>query len=188
MGAFYANTVTTAPRDRVIEVLRGENLRGWVAPEAEDCTVFSETLSDGGDRGAIERIGARLSVRLRAPCLTALDADGGLWLWLFAHGLLRTFAAMPARALGGETPPAEPPQAVAAALSRAFGRRNAEAQLARVLAASSLPLLGYPHARDRHAALMRVLGLPAAIAGYGHRRCETGDISPPELLEASTRV
>jgi len=177
-----------APRASVLEVLGRESLRAWVAPEADDCTVFSEALSDAGDRGAIERMGARLSVRLRSPLLTVLDEnDEALGVWLFGGGLIRAFHGVPTAAFA-DGPLSEPPQMVASAIARAFERPDATAALARVLSASALPVIGFPLAIDRHRALCRALGLPEAIAGFGYRNAEEGDIHPGSVLDASTRL
>jgi len=188
MERFYANTVVRAPRQAVIDALRLEGIDAYVAPEAEDCAVFSDRRADAGDQAWIEEIGPGLSATLAAPCLTVLNhGDQGLMLWLFVDGRLAALTLTLTGVYGGDEPPS-PARDMAWGVARAYRRPRAEAAMRRVLGAPSLPMLGFRAAIDRHAALCRAMELPEAIAGFGYGIAEAGALRPPELLEACLKV
>jgi hypothetical protein len=173
MGGFYTNYTLRGPSQQAVSaVLKGR--RALVTDSHNGCVVAFDEISDQQDQEQISELAARLSRELACPVLAVLDHDDDiLWYQLYISGK-RTDeyhswpgyfdrSADPSASSGGD----------AEQLCAAFGARNIAA-VEQILRKSSAGDNGYVFAHERHADLVRSLGLPEIAVGtaYASFACE----------------
>lgn len=182
MGNFYANvTLRAADTDAIVQTLTSLRRRALVAPAIAGSTVvFDEAIEKGGSRD-LGRFTAELSKRHDCAALAVMIADDDvLWYALYRGGRLdHEYDSNPNYEMG---PPTPPKGGNAAALAAAFGVPERAAEIERVLRVRS-GQEGYVFEYERHADLVRLLGLPEIAVATGYGYIEAGEL--PEGLDES---
>jgi hypothetical protein len=182
MGNFYANiTLRADETDAIVQTLTSLRRRAFVAPAIGGATVvFDQAIEDGGPRD-IGRLVGELSRRHDCAALAVLVADDDvLWYALYRAGRLdHEYDSDPSYGSARSDPPKG---GNAAALGAAFGMPERAAELERVLRVRSGPE-GYLFEHERHAELVRLLGLPDIAVATGYRYIEAGEL--PDGVEES---
>ena len=181
MGNFYSNvTLRTTDTDAIVQTLTSLRRRALVAPAIAGATVVFDEAIENGFR-ELGRFAAELSRRHGCATLAVTIADDDvLWYGLYNAGRLdNEYDSNPNYDTGPTTPPKG---GSGAALGAAFGVAERAAEIERVLRVRSGPE-GYLFEHERHADLVRLLGLPdiAVATGYGY--IEAGEL--PEGIEES---
>lgn len=181
MGNFYTNYTLAGPSQReVVEALAGRS--AIVTPSQGGCVVVFDEQSDTQDKQVITSLAARLSQCLACPVLAVLNHDDDiLWYQLYSSGeLTDEYDSSP----GYFDPMAEsaiPVGGDAFKLCSAFGASDIST-VENVLRKPSYGDDGYTFAFERHADLVRALGITAYSVGAGYDYVADGEL--PEGLEA----
>lgn len=180
MGGFYTNyTVRGASQDAVARALRGR--RAIVSPARDDCVIAFDEASDDQDTDGITELAVQLSRELSCPILAIVNHDDDLlWFTLALNGeTVDTYDSNPA--YFDDSVPPEPRGGDAALLCRVFGAAN----VTRVEDVLHAPDHDGPYAfaSERHADLVKALGLPAFAVGAAYATFERGEV-PPGLTAA----
>jgi hypothetical protein len=180
MGNFYANvTLRTTATGAVAQTLGYLRRRALVAPARNDSTVvYDEAIETEGPE-ELGRLAGELSRRHACPALAVLVADDDvLWYGLYRAGRLHhDYDSNPGYDSGRR---ASPKGGDAQGLAEAFGVPARAAELEQVLRAPSGED-GYIFEHERHAELVRLLGLPDIAVATGYEYLEDGEL--PEGLE-----
>jgi hypothetical protein len=181
-GNFYSNvTLRAADTEAIVQTLTSLRRRAFVAPAiAGSIVVFDQAIEDGGSR-ELSRFAAGLSRRHGCAALAVMIADDDvLWYALYRAGRVdHEYDSNPNYDSG---PPAPPKGGNGASLAAAFGVPERAAELERVLRVQS-GSEGYVFEHERHAELLRLLGLPEIAVATGYGYIEAGEL--PEGLEES---
>lgn len=167
MGGFYTNyTLRGSSQQAVAAALAGR--RAAVTPAVDGCVVVFDEASDDQDQGCIAELASRLSSEFHCPVLAVLNHDDDiLWYQLYINGkLVDEYDSSP----GYFDPSAEPSAPAggdARQLCAAFAASDVPA-VERVLRKSSYDDDGYVFAFERHADLVRALGLPEFAVGTAY--------------------
>ena len=178
MGSFYTNvTLVGIDAAPVIELLESQGRRAFVGIVGPDLVVYDEAgESQDGSHAALA---AELSTIFATKSLAALNHDDDiLFLQAFDEGtLVGEYNSDPDyfEDMGGG--PGEAGSLDGAALTALFGRGDA-------VAVQALLDEDAVFASDQHAAILDVLGLPAAACPFGFNYLRDGDI--PDGLDDST--
>lgn len=182
MGSFYVNyTVRSSDRNAVAKALAGRN--AYVSPAKDGAVVVFEEETESQDNDTVQELGAHLSRSLKASVLAALDHDDDmLWCGLFEGGRCTDeYNSAPSYFDGGMDPPAG---GNSRKLCAAFGAAGRESDVEKVLRAGSDE---YVFAHERHADLVRALGLPDFAVNCGFAYIEEDELpeglSPDQLLK-----
>jgi len=181
MGNFYANyTVRTETPQGVASVLAGRD--AIVTPAQNGCVVVYDEESESQSIGIIAEVGRLLSEKLRCVVLAVMNHDDDiLYYQLFENGQLADeYNSDPEYfepeaelgAQGGD----------ASELCEAFDTDDVLG-VERVLRKSSLDEDGFAFAVERHAELVRLLGLPEYSVGFGYAYISRGEL-PDGLTES----
>lgn len=165
MGNFYTNvTLVRVSADAAAARLRELGRAAYVIDAGRDCVVYDRAC-ERQDAEMLAALADDLSASLGSLALAVLNHDDDiLWFQLYERGeLVAEYANQ-----GG------PPTRVGA-LCRALGRR---AQAIRVWLLLKRPFLFQV---NRHAHLVRALGLPDAAVGTGFNYIERNE--PPEDVD-----
>jgi len=182
MGNFYTNYTLKGPSQQIVaDALAGRS--AVVTPGQDGCIVVFDEVSDEQDSAVITEIASRLSRELCCPVLAVLNHDDDiLWYQLYLSGdLADEYDSSP----GYFDPSAElsaPAGGDAKRLCQAFGVGDQTA-LEAVLRKSSYDDDGYVFAFERHADIVRVLGIPDWAVGTAYASFERDEF--PERLSAS---
>lgn len=180
MGNFYANvTLRTTATGAVAQTLGYLRRRALVAPPRDGSTVIYDEASETDGPDELGRLAGELSRRHACAALAVFVADDDvLWYGLYRAGRLHhDYDSNPAYESGRRAPPKG---GDAAALAEAFGASERAAELQRVLRAPSGED-GFIFEHERHAELVRLLGLPDIAVATGYEYLEDGEL--PEGLE-----
>jgi hypothetical protein len=180
MGNFYANvTLRTAATSAVAQTLGYLRRRALVAPVRNDSTVvYDEAIETDGPE-ELARLATELSRRHACAALAVFVADDDvLWYGLYRAGRLdHDYDSNPGYDSGRRAPPKG---GDARALAEVFGVSARATELEQVLRAPSGED-GYIFEHERHAELVRLLGLPDIAVATGYEYLEDGEL--PEGLE-----
>jgi hypothetical protein len=182
MGAFYTNiTVRHADVDAVIAVLEKLRRDAFVTPTHNGAVVVFDAHIESQDARDIDRLASPISKRLRSAALLALNHDDDLLYYALLESgrLIDEYNSRPGyfdgtqqEAVGGD----------ARKLAAAFGVPDRADRLDRLLHATK-----YTFETERHAALVRLLGLPPAAVGSGYDTISQGEL-PEGVQESELRV
>ena len=181
MGNFYTNYTLRGPTQQAVATALAAR-SAVVTPAQNGCVVAFDEISDNQDQAVSGELASRLSRELNCPVLAVLNHDDDiLWYQLHVDGnLLDEYDSSP----GYFDPSAEPSAPVggdAQQLCAAFGGSDV-AGVQRVLSKSSIDDDGYVFAFERHADLVRTLGLPQFAVGTAYASFERDEF--PEGLSA----
>lgn len=177
MGNFYANVTLKGPDPREIaEYLKDKGCQAFISPTVDGVTTVYEARCDMQDVGHIKQFTADLSKHLNCPALAVLNHDDDvLAYWLYEKGEMdHHFDSDPTYFI---MPPAEPRIEDLAAvgdanvLIRTFGIPGDQAALEQALSRDS----DYVFTSERHAEVLRALGLPGYAVATGFRYLENGE-------------
>lgn len=185
MGNFYTNYTLRGPSPQeVAACLAGRS--AIVTPVQQGCIVAFDEESDGQNSKVVAQLGSRLSRDLGCPVLAVLNHDDDiLWFQFHVNGeLVDEYDSSPGY-FDPSAGPSEPEGGDAAKLCEAFGS-NAVTQVEQILRRSSFEEDGYTFALERHADLVRALGLPEYSVGLGFQYLSEGDL--PEGLKESDLI
>jgi len=167
MGGFYTNYTLRGPSQRAVaSALAGR--KAIVSPESSGCVVAYDEASDDQDGQAIAALALHLSRSLHCPVLAVLDHDDDiLWYQLYEDGKLTDEYDSTPGYFDPSAEPSAPAGGDAEGLCRTFGV-NDVATVEAILRKSSFDDDGYAFAHERHADLVRALGLPefAVLKAY----------------------
>jgi hypothetical protein len=182
MGAFYTNiTVRHADVDAVIAVLEKLDRDAFVTPAHQGAVVVFDAQIESQDARDIDRLARPISKRLRCAALLALNHDDDLLYYALLEGgrLIDEYNSRPGyfdgtkqEAAGGD----------ARKLAAAFGVPDLADRLDRLLHGAE-----YTFETERHAAVVQLLGLPAAAVGSGYDIIRQGEL-PEGVPETELRA
>jgi hypothetical protein len=179
MGNFYTNYTLRGPsQTAVADMLRG---RQAVVTTAENgCVVAFDEASDSQDSTVITELAAKLSGAFQCPVLAVLNHDDDiLWYQLYEGGKLTDEYDSSPGYFDPEAEPSVPAGGDAERLCSAFGASDPGA-VERVLRKSSYDEDGYAFAFERHADLVRALGVPEFSVGTAYASFDSDEV--PEGL------
>jgi len=164
MGNFYTNYTLRGPSQQAVATaLAGR--KATVAPPHNGCIVAFDEASDDQDQERIVELAARLSRELRCPVLAVLNHDDDIfWYHLYESGQQTDEYNSSPGYFDPSAEPSAPGGGDAQRLCAAFGASDVAA-VERVLRKSSYDDDGYVFAFERHADLVRALGLPEFAVG-----------------------
>jgi hypothetical protein len=185
MGNFYANyTLRGVTQDAVADALAGRAC--VVTPSVNQTVVVFDEESDNQDQTVIASLAAELSGGLHCPILAVLNHDDDiLWYQLYADGELQDEYDSSPGYFDPEAQPSAPAGGDAAKLCSAFVSRNV-ADVERVLRKSAFDDDGYTFAVERHADLVKALGISAFAVGTTYASFDEDEL--PEGLSAQDVV
>lgn len=181
MGNFYTNYTVRGPSQRAVaSALAGRS--ALVTPAQDGCVVVFDESSEDQDHDAIGELAARLARQFLCPVLAVVNHDDDiLWYRLYQSGaLIDQYDSCPDY-FDPEADPAGPSGGDAQKLCAAFAA-DGVAEVEVVLRKSGLDDDGYTFEVERHAELVRLLGLPAFAVGAGYHYVSQGEV--PEGLTA----
>ncbi|HYV27953.1 MAG TPA: hypothetical protein VFA77_10500 [Candidatus Eisenbacteria bacterium] len=157
-----------------------------VSPQQDGCVVVFDKESEEQDQHVIADLGSRLSRRFNCPVLAMVNHDDDiLWYQLFLDGKLADEYDSTPGFFDRETEPAAPEGGDAAKLCVAFESGNS-GEVEEILRRPSFGENAYTFALERHADLVRVLGISTFGVGAGYHYLCDGQL--PEGLDASDLV
>jgi hypothetical protein len=178
MGGFYTNYTLRGPSQKAVAgALAGR--KAMVSPESSGCVVAYDEASDDQDGEAIAALASHLSGTLRCPVLAVLDHDDDiLWYQLYENGKLTDEYDSTPGYFDPSAEPSAPAGGDAQRLCCAFGATDV-ADVEAILRKSSFDDDGYVFAHERHADLVRALGIPEfavlkAYASFGRGEIPDG--------------
>lgn len=183
MGNFYTNYTLKGPSQQsVAAALAGRS--AIITPVQNGCVVVFDEASDDQDSAVITELASRLSRDLRCPVLAVLNHDDDIfWYQLHQTGeLADEYDSSP----GYFDPSAEASAPAGGNPERrcqAFGVDDPAAVEA-ILRKASCDEDGYVFAFQRHADLVRVLGVPDWAVGTSYASFEGDEL--PEGLSTRT--
>jgi hypothetical protein len=173
VGNYYLNlTVCGAEGDRVVEVLRGLDLRAFVARTERKLTVVYPKLADvWNDPDSAADVAGTLSVHLNCPVLiAAVFDDDVLFLSLF-EGLDRTFEY-------------NSTDRQLRSLRRLYDAGGGKGWLPGLWMIMKLPHpVPYLFEVHRHLHIMKLLRMPIWACGTGYTYIQKNGETPPGLTE-----
>jgi hypothetical protein len=174
MGGFYTNYTLRGPSQQAVAAaLVGR--KAIVTPESNGCVVAYDEASDDQDMDCIAELALRMSSSLRCPVLAVLDHDDDiLWYQLYENGELTDEYDSTPGYFDSSAEPSPPAGGKAERLCAAFGASDVGAVEA-VLRKSSFDDDGYVFAHERHADLVRALGLPEFAVLKAYASFERGE-------------
>jgi hypothetical protein len=181
VGNFYTNvTLRSGETGAVAQTLGYLRRRAFVAPAIGGATVVYDQESELAGAEELGRLAAELSRRHACAALAVQIADDDvLWYALYRAGRLdHDYDSNPSYDSGA--PHAPPKGGDAHALAAAFGVPEQASEIERVLRAPSGEN-GFIFEHERHAALVRLLGLPDIAVATGYEYIEDGEL--PDGLE-----
>lgn len=175
MGGFYTNYTLHGPSQKAVaHALAGR--KAIVSPESGGCVVAYDEASDDQDQAAIASLASHLSGTLHCPVLAVLDHDDDiLWYQLYENGELTDEYDSTPGYFDPSAEPSEPAGGNAERLCRVFGMNDVAAVEA-VLRKSSFDAGGYAFAHERHADLVRALGIPEFAVLKAYASFERGEV------------
>jgi len=185
MGNFYTNYTLRGPgQQEVATALAGR--AAIVTPEQDGCVVVFDQQSEEQDQHVIGEVASRLSRRFNCPVLAVLNHDDDIfWYQLFLNGKLADEYDSTPGYFDRAAEPSEPAGGDAQKLCSAFESSNTD-EAQEILRRSCFGENGYSFAVERHADLVRVLGIPAFGVGAGYHYMSEGQL--PEGLEESDLI
>jgi len=174
MGGFYTNYTLRGPSQRAVaSALAGR--KAIVSPESSGCVVAYDEASDDQDGQAIAALALHLSRSLHCPVLAVLDHDDDiLWYQLYEDGKLTDEYDSTPGYFDPSAEPSAPAGGDAEGLCRTFVV-NDVATVEAILRKSSFDDDGYAFAHERHADLVRALGLPEFAVLKAYASFERGE-------------
>jgi len=175
MGGFYTNYTLRGPTQKAVATaLAGR--KAIVSPESCGCVVAYDEASDDQDLDAIASLASHLSGTLHCPVLAVIDHDDDiLWYQLYENGELTDDYDSTPGYFDPNAQPSAPAGGDAERLCQAFGASDLAAVEA-VLRKSSFDSGGYVFAHERHADLVRALGIPEFAVLKAYASFERGEI------------
>lgn len=166
MGNFYCNFAVRGPEQReVADTLRDARRHALVTPALNEVTIVYDQAADELDDVEIDVVGSLLSGRHKCSVLAAVVADDDeLWLGLYEDGRRTVEYSSRGRFSG------------TSAICRAFGR---PAAIPIVWPLMHLPYVVFE--TMRHAALVRLVGIPSWSVAAGYRYIVEQEELPPGL-------
>lgn len=187
MGNFYTNYTLRGPSlESVADALRGRN--AIVSRSKNTCVVVFDEASEQ-DQEVIGKLGAQLSSTWSCPVLAVLNHDDDiLWYDLYVNGSLSDRYDSSPGYFDADAEPAPPIGGDAQKLCTAFGATDVET-IESVLRRSSYDDDGYAFASERHADLVRALGLPQFAVGTAYSSLERNEypegLSPNDVVKTT---
>lgn len=179
MGNFYANyTLKGATQSAVADALSGR--RCIVTPAHNGTVVVFDEDSDEQDQDLVSGFAAELSAGFNCPVFAVLNHDDDvLWCQLFINGVLEDEYDSAPGYFDAEAEPSAPVGGDAEKLCAAFGSSGL-VDLERVLRKSSFDEDGYTFAFERHADIVKHLGISTFGVGTSFASFENDEL--PEGL------
>jgi len=188
MGNFYVNyTVRGVDQQAVAGALAGRH--SAVTPADHGAVIVFDEESDGQDTQTISSLAMRMSEALHCPVLAVLNHDDViLWYQLYLSGRLEDeYDSAPGYFEAGDELPV-PSGGNAGKLCAAFGATTVE-QVEEILRKSGFEGDSYTFAADRHADLVRALGLNEWAVGTAYASLEEGELpeglSPDDIVHTA---
>jgi hypothetical protein len=176
MGNHYVNYTLRGPATDAVAAVLGRR-RAAIATAADGCVVVFDEPSDRQDTSVITQLSARLSGELACAVLAVLNHDDDvLWHQLHDRGrLIDEYDSTPGY-FDAAAEPSSPKGGDAAKLCRAFGSDAVSAVdgvLRRSIFCSDEQDV---FAFERHADLVRSLGLPDFAVGLSYAGIRSGEL------------
>ena len=180
MGNFYTNYTLRGTSQKSVAAALGE--RSAIVTSAQNgCVVVFDEASDDQDQKVITKLASQLSRDLRCPVLAVLNHDDDIfWYQLYLSGKLADEYDSSPGYFDASAEPSAPSGGDAQKLCTAFGAASV-AEVESILRKSSFDDEGYTFAVERHADLVRSLGIPDFAVGAGFRSISDGEL--PEGLD-----
>jgi hypothetical protein len=172
MGSFYTNITLRDPKgDIPEEVLRNIGRSAYVFRKANDVVVFDQRCEDQ-DSEELAALADHFSSELKCVTFAVLNHDDSvLWFQVYQDSnLLAEYASK------------DGPRTDIRALCHALNRSEAWLQVWFTLRRP------YIFETNRHAALVRIFGIPEAAVGFGWTYIERGELPPGITIAELVRV
>jgi hypothetical protein len=181
MGNFYVNyTLRGVTQAAAAKAMNGR--AGVVTPSRNECVVVFDSESDKQNPKIISSLAAKLSKELKCAAWVVLNHDDDiLWYQLYVHGKLADEYDSTPGYFDSAAEPSPPRGGSAKLLCSTFGS-TADSEVEQILR-SSLDDGDYVFAVERHADLVRALGLPQFAVGTAYHSFERDEY--PEGLAAT---
>lgn len=181
MGLFYTNLVVYgAPRKALSHTLRRLGRTAFISRTYRGHVAVFDGAIDEQDFDEVETLGRDITGALSCAALAAALHDGDvLYLWLFRDGqLLDSYDSLPGY-FDQDAEPGPPTGGNGELLCELFERPGHEQRLEHLLRANlldgELPEVGGE--QERHAAIVRELGMPLFLAGVGYAAIAGGYVA-----------
>jgi len=182
MGNFYTNYTLRGPSQAAVATALAGRF-AIVTPAQNGCVVVFDEVSDHQDQKVITKLASQLSRAASCPVLAVLNHDDDiLWYQLHLNGKLADEYDSSPGYFDPSAGPSAPAGGDARKLCDAFGATSV-AEVESILRKSSFGKGGYTFAVERHADLVRALGLSVFGIGAGYRSVSHGEL-PEGLTEA----
>lgn len=185
MGGFYTNyTLRGASQQAVAATLAGR--KAIVTPQSNGCVVAYDEASDGQDIDCIGQLASLMSGSLHCTVLAVLDHDDDVFCYqLYENGELADEYDSTPGYFDPSAKPSPPAGGEAQRLCTAFGTGDVGAVEA-ILRKSFFDHDRYAFAHERHADLVRALGLPEFAVLKAYASFERGEY--PDGLSAKDMI
>jgi len=180
MGNFYTNYTLRGPSQQEVAAALAER-SAIVTPAHYGCIVVFDEASDDQDQKVITKLAKQLSRGLSFPVLAVLNHDDDiLWYQLYLNGKLADKYDSSPGYFEQSAAPSAPAGGNAQKLCSAFGSTSVS-EVENILRKSSFDEGGYTFAVERHADLVRALGISDFGVGAGFCSVSNGEL--PEGLD-----
>lgn len=176
MGHFYVNTTLRGPsQEHILRILHQYNRNAYVSPTENSYTVVFDEECDDQDTDIIHNFSILLSHSLQCIALTVLNHDDDIfWYKLYENGkLIDTYDSNPeffsgiiSNPIGGDCD----------LLCRIFQIEEQD-ELKQILYTPTMDDEAYYFAVNRHAKLVKLLGLPEYAVGIGYEDIEDDNVA-----------
>lgn len=181
MGAFYTNLTLKGPsQEEILNSLQERD--AYVSPTVDGFTVIYDEQCEEQSSKTLTDISSKLSKKLNCIVLTVLNHDDDILFYqLYDKGkLVDEYCSSPDNFEDTEEP-SGPKGGNSEILTNLFGGGN-KSTIEKILRSNPFIEDEYALATDRHADLVKDLGLPAWAVGYGYTYINEGEI-PTGLTE-----
>lgn len=188
MGSFYTNiTIRSGDLDRLRRELVAGGRRAFLSPTQEGSVVVFDQVCEDQDPEVLKHLASLLSQRCSCAALAVMIHDDDVLTYdLYDGGSLKDeYNSAPDYFDGGDAPPTG---GNADQLCRAFGRAGVEDEVEGILRRTRDADDAFTFETERHAELVRVLGLPEAAVGTGYKYLEAGELPPGLTLDDFIRA
>lgn len=175
MGSFYTNiTIRSEDLDRVRTELVTARRQAFVSSAVSGAVVVFDKRCEDQDPAELSALAALLSQRCACVALAVMIHDDDVLTYeLYERGSLGDeYNSAPDYFEGGNTPPRG---GNVEKLCQAFGRKGFEQEVGAILRRTRHANDAFTFETERHAELVRVLGLPEAAVGTGYTYLDAGE-------------
>lgn len=186
MGAFYTNLTMKGPsQEEILKAFRGR--QAYISPTVDGNTVVYDEQCEEQSPAVLTDLSSKLSKELNCLVLIVLNHDDDILFYrLYNKGeLVDEYCSSPEN-FEETDEPSGPKGGNSELLTNLFKAGN-KSSIEEILRSNPFVEDKYAFATERHADLVKALGLPAWAVGYGYAYIAQGEI-PGGLTENQLKV